>query len=85
MKTWAFGFKLQQIFHRVGFIKPVLMLNFAYFLVRNDGFKGFDYNTQHWDFFPLKPTKVGFIFFGPNSLSRVKWLAAVDHVTQADL
>ena len=28
---------------------------------------------------PLKPTKVGFIFIGPNSLS----LAAVNHVTQA--
>ena len=32
---------------------------------------------------PLKPTKVGFIFIGPNSLSRAKDLAAVNHVTQA--
>ena len=32
---------------------------------------------------PLKPTKVGFIFFGPNSVSRVEDLAAVNHVTQA--
>ena len=32
---------------------------------------------------PLKPTKVGFIFIGPNSLSRVEDLAAVNHVTQA--
>ena len=31
----------------------------------------------------LKPTKVGFIFIGPNSLSRVEDLAAVNHVTQA--
>ena len=31
----------------------------------------------------LKPTKVGFIFIGPNSLSRAKDLAAVNHVTQA--
>ena len=30
---------------------------------------------------PLKPTKVGFIFIGPNSLSRVEDLAAVNHVT----
>ena len=32
---------------------------------------------------PLKPTKVGFIFFGPNSLSRAEDLAAVNHGTQA--
>ena len=31
----------------------------------------------------LKPTKVGFIFIGPNSLSRAEDLAAVNHVTQA--
>ena len=32
---------------------------------------------------PLKPTKVGFIFIGPSSLSRAEDLAAVNHVTQA--
>ena len=32
---------------------------------------------------PLKPTKVGFIFIGPNSLSRAEDLAAVNHGTQA--
>ena len=32
---------------------------------------------------PLKPTKVGFIFIGPNSLSRAEDLAAVNHNTQA--
>ena len=32
---------------------------------------------------PLKPTKVGFIFIGINSLSRAEDLAAVNHVTQA--
>ena len=31
----------------------------------------------------LKPSKVGFIFIGPNSLSRVEDLTAVNHVTQA--
>jgi len=31
----------------------------------------------------LKPTKVGFIFNGPNSLSRAEDLADVNHVTQA--
>ena len=31
----------------------------------------------------LKPTKVGFIFIGTNSLSRADDLAAVNHVTQA--
>ena len=30
----------------------------------------------------LKPTKVGFIFIEPNSLSRAEDLAAVNHVTQ---
>ena len=34
-------------------------------------------------YFPLKPTKVGFIFIGSNSLSRDEDLAAVNHVTQA--
>ena len=28
-------------------------------------------------YFPLKPTKVGFIFIGPNSLSRAEDIAAV--------
>ena len=32
---------------------------------------------------PPKPTKVGFIFIGPNFFSRAKDLAAVNHVTQA--
>ena len=32
---------------------------------------------------PLKPTKVGFIFIGPDSFSRAEDLAAVNHVTQA--
>jgi len=31
---------------------------------------------------PLKPTTVGFIFIGPNSLSQAEDLAAVNHVTQ---
>ena len=34
-------------------------------------------------YYSVKPTKVGFIFIGPNSLSRVSDLAAVNHVTQA--
>ena len=32
---------------------------------------------------PLKPSKVGFILIGPNSLSRAEDLAAVNHVTHA--
>ena len=31
---------------------------------------------------PLKPTKVGFIFIGHNSLSQAEDLAAVNHVTK---
>ena len=34
---------------------------------------------------PPKPIKVGFIFIGPNSLSRAEDLAAVNHVTQTVL
>jgi len=34
---------------------------------------------------PLKATTVGFIFIGPNSLSRAEDHAAVNHVTQADV
>ena len=34
-------------------------------------------------YYPLKPTNVGFIFIGPNSLSRAEDLAAVNYVTQA--
>ena len=32
---------------------------------------------------PLKPTKVGLILIGPNSLSRAEDLAAVNHMKQA--
>ena len=32
---------------------------------------------------PRIPTRVGFIFIGPNSLSRAEDLAAVNQVTQA--
>ena len=38
-------------------------------------------NIEHYS--PLKPTKVGFISVGPNSLSRAEDLAAVNLVTQA--
>ena len=34
---------------------------------------------------PLKPTKVGFFFIGPNFLSQAEDLAAVNHVTQTDV
>ena len=32
---------------------------------------------------PLTPTKVGFMFSGPYSISRAEDLAAVNHMTQA--
>ena len=32
---------------------------------------------------PLKPTNVGYIFIGPNFVSRAEYLAAVNQVTQA--
>ena len=62
---------------------------FIFFLVdfhgRNWRILGFYENKiQHWALFSLKPTKVGFIFIGPNSLSRAKDLADVYHVIQAE-
>ena len=33
---------------------------------------------------PLKPTKVGFILIGPNSLSRAEDLGAVNHVVRVE-
>ena len=51
---------------------------------RNLRIPGFHENKTHIEPYSLlKPTKVGFIFIGPNSLSRAKDLAAVKHVTQA--
>ena len=38
-------------------------------MVRIGGFEGFDENIIETNT-PLKPTKVGLIFIGPNSLSR---------------
>ena len=40
-------------------------------------------NIDYWVLFSTKPIKVGFIFIGPNFLSRAEDLAAVIHVTQA--
>ena len=34
-------------------------------------------------YYPIKTTKFGFIFIGPNSLSRAEDSAAVSHVIQA--
>ena len=45
------------------------------------GFKRTRLNIKPYS--SLKPTKVGFILIGPNSLSRAEDLAAVNQVTQA--
>ena len=44
-------------------------------------FKRTNLNIESYS--PLKPTKDGFIFIGPNSLNRAEDFAAVNHVTQA--
>ena len=62
---------------------PTVFWSLLYILSR---IPGFDKNkTQHWaePYSPLKPTKVGFIFIGPNSISRAEDIAAVNHMTQA--
>ena len=43
----------------------------------------YENKTSKEPYSPLKPTKVGFIFIEPNSLSRAEDIAAVNHVTQA--
>ena len=40
-------------------------------------------NIEPFSDSPLKPTKIGFIFIGPNTLGQAEYLAAVSHVTQA--
>ena len=43
----------------------------------------FDVKKTHiYPYSQLKPTKDGFIFIGPNSLSQAEYFAAVNHVTQ---
>jgi len=47
-------------------------------------FRGFIMTILNIELYSLlKPTKVGFIFIGPNSLSRAEDIAAVNHMTQA--
>ena len=40
-------------------------------------------NIEPFSDSPLKPTKIGFIFIGPNTLGQAEYLAAVSHMTQA--
>ena len=49
------------------------------------GFKLFSLRTRRniEPYSPLKPTKLSFVFIGPNSLSRAEDLPAVNHVTQS--
>ena len=80
----VFGFKLHLIFHRVEFKKPVSYSFWQIFMVGIGTF--WDFMRTRLNIEPystLKPIKVGFIFIGPNSLSRAEDLAAVNHVTQA--
>ena len=60
--TWAFGFKLHLIFHRVEFKKPVWYSIWWIFMVGIAAFRVF-MRTRHniEPYSPLKPTKVGFI------------------------
>ena len=81
--AWAFGFKLHFIFQS-WVKKSGLIFYLADFHGRNWCIPGFYENkTQYLALFSTKPTKVGFIFIGTNSLSRADDLAAVNHVTQA--
>ena len=53
-------------------------------MVGIDAFRVFMRTTLNIEpYFPLNPTKVGFIFIGPNSLSRAEELAAVNNFSQA--
>ena len=70
----AFGFKLHLIWYSIWWI----------FMVDIDAFRVFMRSILNiGPYSQLKPTKVGFIFTGPNSFCRAEHLAAVNHVTQA--
>ena len=74
----AFNFPLKCI------PKTSLILYLADFHGLNWRIPGFDENKINIEpFSPLNPTKVCFIFIGPNSLSQAEDLSAVNHVTQA--
>ena len=80
----AFKFKLHRIFHGVEFKNPIWYSIWWIFVVGIGAFRVFNRTRLNIEpYSPLKPTKVGFIFIGPNSLSRAEDLAAVNHVTQA--
>ena len=62
--------------------KTGLIFNFHGRNLRIPGF--YKNKTQHLALFSTKTNQgIGFIFIGPNSLSQVEDLAAVNHVTQA--
>ena len=71
-------------FHRVEFKKPDLYSIWRILMVGIGTFRVFMRTRLNIEpFSPLKPTKVGFIFIGPNFLSRAEDLAALNHMTQA--
>ena len=69
------------IFHRVEFKKPLQYPIWRIFMVGFRVFMRTRLNIKPYS--PLKSTKVGFNFIGPNFLSRAEDLAAVTHLTQA--
>jgi len=82
--AWAFGFKLHLIFHRVEWKKNSLILYLADFHGRNWRIPSCMRTRRNIEpYSPLKPTKLSFVFIGPNSLSRAEDLPAVNHVTQS--
>ena len=79
---YGLSFRIQATSH---FPQSSLKIFFlADFLGRNWRIPGFYLRTRLIiEPYSLKPTKVGFIFIGHKSLSRVEDLAAVNHVTKA--
>ena len=79
---YGLSFRIQAAYYFSQFWvqKTGLTFYLADFHARNWRISGFYENiTQFEPYSPLKPTKVGFIFIGPNSLSRVEDLAVVNH------
>ena len=63
--TWAFGFNLHLIFHRVEFKKTVLCSIWRIFMVGIGAFRAFMRTRLNIEpYSPLKPIKVGFISLG---------------------
>ena len=77
----SFRIQLHLIFHRIEFKNRFNILFGGFSLAHSGVWCWTRLNIESYSL--LKPTKVGFIFIGPNTISRAEDFSAVNHVTQA--